>query len=449
MATSVAFASLALSPLTVRGVESFAPKPLSPIEAKAIPALLRGQAIIAVSPTGTGKTWSYLIPIVDGIARLGAKEGQTQAIVVVPTVVLGFQIRQTLLTLLAAMGLKDRKVSFFQSPREISDSRKDPEVAIVTPPLFGELLKHLDLSAVKRVVFDEGDMILFDGFLGEMEKACASLPKAKKSFFSASLGPQYLKAVKRLCQADAVFDLSNGTINGSNITHVLVDLRGFDREQGLLRLLAQKDLVRGQGIVFVAKREELRTVGQDLMSAHIPYAVAEGGLDKGALERNVKDFAKGEVPILLASDYASRGLDLPSVSFVVSYTLPENGDYYFHRAGRSGRFDRKGTSFVLFAKDDLAKVRSLQRRGAGFSFYAVKKDGVVPVASKPKDRPYRDYDLPYVKQAVIKAKIKYPKGRVKPGYKKKIRTAIAIAKNKHKDKIIRTNLRKKDLTHGI
>lgn len=96
-------------------------------------------------------------------------------------------------------------------------------------------------------------------------------------------------------------------------------------------------------------------------------------MDKKDIEKNVKAFQRGEKKILLASDYASRGLDLPAVNFVISYDLPKMNDYYFHRAGRTGRFDRPGTSYVLYSPEDQTKVRNLQRRGAGFTFMAVKR----------------------------------------------------------------------------
>lgn len=443
----VTFSSLALDPKVLAGLKAMALKPLSPIEAKAIPPLLKNEAIVAVSPTGTGKTLSYLVPIANALAREGGFK-VTKAVVVVPTVVLGVQVQKTLNALLRVCKI-DGSAAFFATAREAKSSAKRPDVAIVTPGLFKDLAQSINLKDVDRVVFDEGDMILFDGFYPDMKATCDRMPWAKISFFSASLGPQYLTLVRKMVRADRVIDLSDGRINGSNISHFLIDLRGFDRLQGLVKTLKSPLLPQGKGIVFVAKKDELWEVAKALRSADISFSEASGNMDKRAIAKSVSAFSKGETQVLLATDYASRGLDLPQVGYAISYTLPEDTDYYFHRAGRTGRFDAKGSSYVLCGKEDMTKARALQRRGAGFSFLAIKKDGLAPVKSAPQSRPYKTADSDYLRKAIIKAKLEHPKGRVKPGYKKKIKTAIMVAKIKHKKKIIRTNLAKKEMKHGV
>lgn len=422
-------------------------KPLSPVERHVIPALLEKQGVVVVSPTGTGKTFSYVLPVVDDLLKED-REG-TICVVVVPTAVLAYQVQGVFRSFLEKLHLNKRAL-FFTSKSQIHTAQKSPAVAIVTPPLFHELKKGLDLKNLSRIIFDEGDMMLFDGFLEELTNACSSFPKAQKSFFSASLGSQYLNPVKRLCKADRVTDLSDGKVNGSNISHFLVDCRGFDKVQSLVKLLRSDFCKEGQGIVFASSKESVYEASKALKNGDIDYLFLTGALDKKDIEKNVKAFARNEKRLLLASDYASRGLDLPSVNFVISYDLPKINDYYFHRAGRSGRFDRPGASYVLYSPQDQMKVKNLQRRGAGFAFVAIKKDGVVPITSAPKSTFTKGGKQDeYITKAVRKAKQKYPKTRVKPGYKKKIKTAIAIAKNKHKKKIIRTNLAKKDLTHGV
>lgn len=445
---TLTFASLALAPEVNQGLKSMDLKPLSPVEAKVIPLLLAGKSVIAVSPTGTGKTFSYLIPILDSFARKG-NDGATQAIVMVPTAVLGFQVKDTAKTLAKNFGLKDFTAVFFGSNKELAAAKRSPVLAIVTPPLFKTLSKSLNLSQVERIIIDEGDMILFDGFESEMNQACDSLPKAKKSFFSASLGSQWLTRVKKMCQADETVDLSNGHVNGSNIKHVLVDLRGLTRPQALAKVVTDPDVASGKAMIFVSQRREIKEVCDVLESLKIPYVSMAGDLDKGAIEKRVKEFRSDKVNFMVATDYASRGLDLPEVKRSISYTLPKDLYYYFHRAGRTGRFNAPGLSLVLCGKDDMQTARGLQRKGAGFSFMAVKKEGLVEVKSKPQSRAYKTEDSPYLKKAILKAKLQHPKGKVKPGYKKKIQTAIKVAKIKHKKKIIRTNLAKKDLTHGV
>ncbi|HBR85606.1 MAG TPA: hypothetical protein DEA32_00215, partial [Firmicutes bacterium] len=334
--------------------------------------------------------------------------------------------------------------------KEAESGRIVPDVAILTPQLFKPFTKAIDTKKVQRVIFDEGDMILFDGFLDEMEQACQMIPNARKSFFSASLGSQWLTRVKRMCHAEEIIDISQGRINGANIRHILVDLRGAKRSEGLLKLLSAPEVADGRTIVFVSRREELKQVAYDLKRAHVRFETISGELDKRGISKVISGFVDGDFQVLLATDFASRGLDLPEVKSVISYTLPIDQGYYFHRAGRSGRFDAPGTSYVLCGKEDLTECRALQRKGAGFTFMAVKKDGVSSVKSAPVSHLNQiKGENSYLTKAIVEAKRRYPLGHVKPGYKKKIKTAIRVAKSKHKKKILRTNLGKKDLTHGV
>ena len=442
----VVFGSLNLHPSLVSALTEMGMKPLSGVEEKVIPVLLSGRSAVVVSPTGTGKTLSYLVPTLDFFLREGTGLG-TRFILVVPTAVLSVQIKGTLEDFAKKADLTPFKVRTFSTLKEASRSIP-PDVAIVTPAQLKPLSKTLDLARVKAVVFDEGDMILFDGFAEEMKEACQILSGAKRSFFSASLSPQWLTKIRRMTGADEVIDLSDGRINNSNITHVLVDLRGYSRKEGLEAVLGSEEVRKGQTLIFVAQKEELDGVLGAVMKLEIPCVKVSGEMDRRGIARAVDEFSAGFCRVLVATDYASRGLDLPSVTSVISYTLPKDQFYYFHRAGRCGRFDALGWSYILCGKEDLDACRALQRKGAGFRFAAVRKGELISVNSAPVSHRANVADTPYLKQAVLEVKRKHPLGKVKPGYKKKVREAIRVAKIKHRKKIIRTNLSKKGIEGG-
>lgn len=443
---SITFGSLNLHPDLLGVLSGMDMKPLSEVEARVIPVLLQGKSAVVVSPTGTGKTFSYLVPMVDYLLRNGTGIG-TRFIVVVPTAVLAIQVKTTLEDLAKRSDLKPFRARAYSTLKEASASNP-PDVAVVTPAQFRPLTRAIDATRVAGVVFDEGDMILFDGFMDEMEQACRLLPGCGKSFFSASLSPQWLTRVKRMCGAEEVIDLSQGRINGFNIAHILVDLRGATREQGLAAVLSDEEVASGQVLVFVSRKEELEEALRTVRKLSIPAAKISGELDRRGIARAVSDFTSGEYRVLVATDYASRGLDLPSVRSVISYTLPKDQGYYFHRAGRSGRFDTPGFSYVLCGKDDLDSCRALQRKGAGFRFAAVKQGRIIRVKSAPVSHRANVADTPYLKKAAAEVKRKHPLGKVKPGYKKKVREAIRVAKIKHKKKIVRTNLNRKGTQSG-
>lgn len=449
MSNEIYFSSLNINPKVLDGINSLHPKALSEIEAKVIPLMLKDKSVIAVSPTGTGKTLSYVVPILSNLEKCKVKNTnhEIKYIIVIPTNVLGFQVENVFNEIIDKSNINDIKVFFFSSAKEIIKFVNDIDIAIITPSLFKTLTKKFNLKNLKSIVFDEGDMILFDGFYDDMDEICKSFPSVKKSFFSASIAKQFLTPVKKLCKADVIIDCNTDGINTKSISHFLIDLRKNDRNQAVKLILNDKNFKDKTGIIFVSTNDEIKIVKNILEELKIKYACITGNMDKRSIARNLKIFDSTNVKLLLATDYASRGLDMPYVQYVVSYTLPIDLNFYFHRAGRSGRFNSLGSSFVLTDENDLKKINELVKRGVNFKFIAIKKDEIVEVKSKPKSSLYKSQNPDYVKKAIYKAKKKVP-NIVKPGYKKKIKTQINIAKDKHKKKIVRTNLSKKNNTYG-
>lgn len=448
MNNQIRFASLNIDKNILKALDILHTKPLSMVEAKVIPLLLKNKSVIAVSETGTGKTFSYVIPLLSRLAVKGNQDPSgIKSIVIIPTNVLGFQVENVFKKIIDLSGLTSLRATFYSSVKEVLESKVEPDIAIITPFLFKALLKAFNLKNLESIVFDEGDMILFDGFYEEMKEICNSLPKAKKSFFSASLAEQFLMPVKKICKADEIIDCTQKGINGENIKHVWIDARDKNRLEALKIVLQSPDLSSQTGILFVSKLEEIYEMKKVLEESKKSFAIVTGNMDKRTIANNLKAFKDNKISLLLATDYASRGLDMPYVQFVLSYDLPKDLNFYFHRAGRTGRFNAKGTSYIIATPEDAQKAKELVRRGVHFSFAAIKKDGMVSITAKPKSHLSSKNKEDYIEKAVFKAKLKNPK-IVKPGYKKKIKTAIAIAKNKHKKKIIRVNLSKKNNTYG-
>jgi len=444
--SDITFKSLNINKKIIDGLYVSHPKPLSEVEAKVIPLMLKNKSVIALSPTGTGKTFSYVVPILSRIEDSN-DYNNIKSIVVLPTNVLGFQVENVFNNLIKNADLKNVNAFFFTSIKEISSAKNIPNIAIVTPSIYPALLKKFDLSKVESIIIDEGDMILFDGFYDEMVSICSSLPNAKKSFFSASIAKQFLVPVKKICKSDEIIDCNHEGVNNSNISHYLVDLKEYEREKSLLVLLNSDACRDKTGIVFVSKNEQIPSLKKLLENNSIKYTLISGNMDKRSIYRNIKDFSNSDSKLILGTDYASRGIDIPYVQFVISFDLPMDLNFYFHRAGRSGRFNQPGSSFLLCNKDDLKKARELVRRGVNFKYATIKKDEFIFINAKPKSTLNKKSNDDYIVKAIYKAKKKSPKV-VKPGYKKKIKTAINIAKNKHKKKIIRTNLNKKNNTYG-
>ena len=410
----------------------------SDIQGKAIPKLLRGENVLGLALTGTGKTLAYVLPIINSLKN----DGHVQAIVLSPTVALLDQIKSVFELFTIPLGFSSDAVKIIKSNRDYSRSK--PEIILTTPSMYDTLRSHYPIDELSYVIIDEGDMVAFDGFddfLGALKDA-----RDKKiiSFFSASLNIQDIKRVKKAFQINTVVDVRESLITNSTVLHHLVNYRGMKLNEALLAFLKlNKDLFKT--IVFVSKKTDLFEYDKYLKENKIPHFVVHGDMEKREVTKVLTEFNDLGHGVLLASDYVSRGIDIPDVTDIISLDLPKELDYYYHRAGRAGRFDCTGDSFVFYDEDDedsLKKVKDLIRRGTTFDQYILSKENlrkskaVYQFKNKGKKDQSNELLQKQIRHAVNKTKSK----KVKPGYKKKVSKAVERVKEKHRMKVVLTNI---------
>lgn len=403
----------------------------SPVQEQAIPLLKKNGSALIKAPTGSGKTLAYLIPILNDLET----NRTTQAVILVPTGILAKQVEKTLR--LFTPSYKDFLVSVI-SDGEVKKEKYDDEIIISTPDQFLFAQSRLNLKFVKRLIIDEGDMILFGGFEEQMNQILSLDLKWSKVLFTASVDEHLNRLVRRFIGAEHLIDLSEEGINNANITHYLVDIRHVEKPQALISFM--RALQPFKCMIFVSKKEELKDISLALENAKIPFVSIYGELTKREQKRNYRLFDENQVMVLLATDLAARGVDLKDVSDVISLDLPMDILYYYHRAGRGGRFDKKGNSYVFYNNDDTAKVKELLRRGVPFNFLSLKgntlkKERNLAVIERKPER-----NNEYVEKAIKDRLRKLRGNKVKPNYKKKRRIAIKLVKQYHKEDIIRKNL---------
>ncbi len=412
---------------------------MSPVQAKTIPLLLKNKNVLSLAPTGTGKTLSYALPILNDLEN----DGHVQAVIISPTVALLDQIKSVFEEFTLKMGFPADAVKAIYSKNDYG--RAKPVVVLITPEIYPTMASHYPINRLKRVIIDEGDMIAFDGFQSALEALKKPREAHMISFFSASLNIQDIKRVKSQFNILNLVDVREA-ITSKSVKHHLVDIRTFSKAEALTRFLNEAKPFKA--IAFVSTKEELYKVADDLKALKRPFLFVHGGLDKRDIKKVLDNFRKEDQTLLLASDYVSRGLDIPDVECIISLDLSKDSDYYFHRAGRAGRYNAPGDSFVFYTYDDeesVKRVKDLVRREVEFDTYTLTKD-----ALKKNKGAYEFKNLGKKDRAdseVLQKKIRHAVNqnkttKVKPGYKKKVKKAVDLVKFKHRRKIVLTNIAK-------
>ena len=412
---------------------------MSPVQAKTIPLLLKGSSVLSLAPTGTGKTLSYALPILNDLEN----NGYVQAVIISPTVALLDQIKSVFEEFTLKMGYAPDAIKAIYSKNDYK--RAKPLVVLITPEMYPSMTSHYPTNKLKRVIIDEGDMIAFDGFATALEALKKAKGAHKISFFSASLNAQDIKRVKKTFSILNVVDVRD-SITAKSVKHHLIDIRTASKGEALDHFL--KEYTPFKCIAFVSTKDELYKVAEELKNLNRHYLIVHGGLDKREIRKALDTFRLDSEGLLLASDYISRGLDIPDVECIVSVDLPKDTDYYFHRAGRAGRYLAPGDSFVFYTLDDeesVKGVKDLVRRNVSFDSYTLNKDSLKKNkgAYEFKNLGKKDTAEKELLQKKIRHAVNANKStKVKPGYKKKVKKAVDLVKFKHRRKIVLTNIAK-------
>jgi len=403
---------------------------MSEVQEKSIPALLRNESIIVKSETGSGKTLSFLVPILNDLTS----DELPQAIIVAPTNMLANQICSV---------LKSFVESGYNFSYSFVDSlnRTNYGKIIVTTPVFVPVIKqYCNLKKLKRIILDEADMLIFGGFEEEITSIIQAFKAVKISLFTASIDEHLSSFIKKYIGAYDYIDVTKKKVTSQSVKHHLVNVHSFSFEGALITFLKVRKPFKC--IIFSSKKTELVILHEALTKEKISHAYLTGDMPKGKQKQEIRRFKDGEVYYLLASDIASRGIDVIDVTDVISMNIPYEQIYYFHRAGRAGRFSNGGDSYLFYDSDDVKKVKELQKK-VKFDYYTLKKDQL-KAERDLSTRNQKKHTNELLEKQIRKEVAKVRSNVVKPNYKKKIKKAAEKAKRYHRMKIIRKNLAKKD-----
>ena len=362
----------------------------TPIQAQGIPKVLMGRDVIGIAQTGTGKTASFTLPMIEILARGRAKARMPRSLILEPTRELAAQVSESFDRYgkynKLSMALLIGGVSFDEQDRKLD---RGVDVLIATP---GRLLDHFErgklmLSQVQVLVIDEADRMLDMGFIPDVEKICKLLPFTRQTlFYSATMPPEITRLTEQFLHNPARVEVSRPATTAANITQEIIEVPANDwaKRETLRRLV--RDNPVNNAIVFCNRKRDVDVVAKSLQKHGFSAAPLHGDLEQSTRMKTLDAFKSGEVKLLVASDVAARGLDIPAVSHVFNYDAPFHADDYVHRIGRTGRAGRSGHTYMLVTPRDFKAVEAIEKL-IGNALPRRKIEGVEPREDlKPRDR---------------------------------------------------------------
>lgn len=335
------------------------------IQFKTIPAILNGEDVLAVAQTGSGKTAAFAIPIIDQI--LLAKEKRRVdgifCLVLVPTRELAQQIGRVFAMLSRGTGATSYAVygGVDQDP-QIAQVTGGIDILVATPGRMFDLIQHgyIDIRAVKILVLDEADRMLDLGFIDEIEAVKRCLKTQHQTlFFSATINPTIKKLAYSQIRANALrIQVSPADMVSKNITHSVVKVPMDDKRHVLIRFLQANP--ESKVILFVRTQVRAERVGAWLSKNEITTLGMHGGMAQHERELQLEAFREQPTGVLVATDVTARGIDLPGITHVINYDLPDNPENYVHRIGRTGRGFAKGRAISFYSPEEIEKLRAIE-----------------------------------------------------------------------------------------
>jgi superfamily II DNA/RNA helicase len=367
----IKFTDLALDPRVLQAVIDTGYETPTPIQAQAIPFALDGRDVLGIAQTGTGKTASFTLPMITMLGRGRARARMPRSLVLCPTRELAAQVaenfdtyaKHTKLTKALLIG----GVSFGEQDKLID---RGVDVLIATP---GRLLDHFErgkllLTGVEIMVVDEADRMLDMGFIPDIERIFQMTPPNRQTlFFSATMAPEIERITKTFLKNPAKIEVERQHTMATTIEQALIQFaptrkdRSFTEKRAVLRsLIRQEGDSCTNAIIFCNRKMDVDVVAKSLKSHGFNAAPIHGDLDQSQRTKTLDAFRDGSLHLLIASDVAARGLDIPAVSHVFNFDVPSHPEDYVHRIGRTGRAGRAGKAYTIAVTSDDKYIGAIE-----------------------------------------------------------------------------------------
>ncbi len=344
------FQSLGLSETLLRAVKSEGYTTPTPVQEQSIPPLLEGRDVLGVAQTGTGKTAAFALPVLQIMSRKQPQGKRfIRALILSPTRELAAQIDERFAAYSEHMDVRHRVIfgGVNQNP-QVRALQKGLDILVATPGRLLDLIGqgHIDLGRVEFFVLDEADRMLDMGFIRDIEKVIKLLPKKRQNLlFSATMPKSIAKLAGSFLNNAVMVDVSPKELTVDRIQQKIMFLRKADKRRLLVQLIKDERVQRG--IVFTRTKHGANRLVKQLDQSNISAAAIHGNKSQGARTKALAGFKDGTIPILVATDIASRGIDVDGITHVFNYDLPNEPESYVHRIGRTARAGKSGIAYAF------------------------------------------------------------------------------------------------------
>ena len=362
----MSFAHLGLSDKVIAAVDAAGYTTPTPIQDQAIPHVLARRDVLGIAQTGTGKTAAFVLPMLTMLAEGRARARMPRTLILEPTRELAAQVEESFNKYGAkqklSVALIIGGVSFDD---QIAKLTRGVDVLIATP---GRLLDHFErgrllLTGVDLLVIDEADRMLDMGFIPDIERICKLVPFTRQTlFFTATMPPEIRRITEQFLHNPVKVEVSRPASTVATTTQSLVKTgrEPHEKRDTLRRLIRAADGLKN-AIIFCNRKREVALLHRSLVRHGFSAVALHGDMDQSARMAALDQFRRGEVSLLVASDVAARGLDIPDVSHVFNFDVPHHPDDYVHRIGRTGRAGRSGAAVTIVAPIDTKAVGAIER----------------------------------------------------------------------------------------
>jgi len=434
------FSAFNLSSKMVSALNKLGYQNPSPVQENVIPKALRGLSLVCQSATGSGKTHSYLVPIIE---KIDSNLPRTQAIVIAPSRELARQVFEFAKPF--ERFYPHLKVRLFTSETERSQNSEGlsvpPHLIIGTPGRLKDILlqsSEINLNNLRTLVLDEADMLMDMGYFDDIDAIYTKLTSTPQVMvFSATLHQGLKDKLSKYIGSDFLYE-SEEIKTAASVAHHFIDIKHAGTIDALKRFLKVRNPYLC--LVFASKKTTVDQVYEGLKDSKINVIRFSGDLSTRERKKTVRLIKENRYQVIVCSDLLSRGIDIEDVTDVISVDLPSDSEFYFHRAGRTGRFDKSGDSWIFYNADTVKSCTNLMEKGGfDYDFKVLKLDTISddPVGLAPKKKLATKKELPMEElKEIRKAKAKIREKNVTPMYKKKREFAINKVKQKYKRKAI-------------
>ena len=357
------FQSLGLSEPILRALKAEGYTSPTPIQAKAVPVVLDGKDLLACAQTGTGKTAAFALPIIERLAANRTSQRVIRVLVLAPTRELAEQIHQSFIVYSRHAGLRSTAIyGKVSQHHQVRNLQRGVDVLIATPGRLLDLLGQglIDLSKVSTFVLDEADRMLDMGFIHDVRKIGGNLPRERQTLlFSATLPREVRDVAAQLMNNPTEVQATPESSAAPKIEQGVYMVSNKNKRPLLVHLLGEKSMSRV--IVFTRTKHGADRLQKELSRAGVKAEALHGNKSQNARQRALEQFKGSRPPVLVATDLASRGIDVDCVSHVVNFDLPHEPETYVHRIGRTGRAGESGMAMSFCDDSERSRLRAIER----------------------------------------------------------------------------------------